>query len=44
MKYTKPQVVVLGQAVSVIEGYGKIGGSYDGPNQVLTTPAYDLDE
>jgi hypothetical protein len=44
MNYTKPEVAVLGQAVSVIEGVGKPGGSFDGGDTLLITSVYDLDE
>ena len=43
MNYTKPEVAVLGEAVSVIEHVGKIGMVADG-NPLKSTPAYDLDE
>lgn len=47
MKYTKPEVAVLGQAVRVIESLGKgTVGHLDGgqPPKIRFSPAYDLDE
>jgi hypothetical protein len=46
MNYTKPQVVVLGQAVSVIQSHVKFPvGTYDGiPPMFFENAAYDLDE
>lgn len=43
MNYTKPEVVVLGEAVSVIEVVRSIkpGTAFDGQ---LCNPDYDLDE
>ncbi len=43
MTYTKPEVAVLGNADTVIEHVGKIGGNPDSPLPNVT-PAYDLDE
>jgi hypothetical protein len=42
MNYTKPEIVVLGEAARVIEFTGKTGGVTDHPIKV--NPAYDLDE
>jgi hypothetical protein len=47
MKYTKPEVGVLGQAVQVIELVNppKITGNVDGSAFIwVPNPAYDLDE
>ena len=46
MKYTKPEVAVLGQAVSVIESQLtlKNKSSVDGAIPPRANPAYDLDE
>ncbi|MGA8429227.1 MAG: hypothetical protein WB729_05370 [Candidatus Sulfotelmatobacter sp.] len=46
MNYTKPRVVVLGQAVRVIEGYTAKAMPYAHPDggQTWFNPAYDLDE
>jgi hypothetical protein len=45
MKYTKPEVAVLGTAKAVIEQISpKPSGSADGTPKVLSNPAYDLDE
>ena len=45
MNYTKPEVAVLGEAVSVIESSRKSRGTVigDGSKSMLN-PAYDLDE
>lgn len=43
MNYTKPEVAVLGQAVTVIENINKFGSVTDGGPYNLN-PAYDLDE
>jgi hypothetical protein len=43
--YAKPEVAVLGKAVSVIEVIGKGGFPSDGSAEhQATNPAYDLDE
>ncbi|MGB8064994.1 MAG: hypothetical protein WCF26_24115 [Candidatus Sulfotelmatobacter sp.] len=47
MNYTKPEVAVLGEAVSVIEmiGTGKPSTKvFDGVGQSYAATAYDLDE
>jgi hypothetical protein len=46
MNYTKPEVVVLGTAHSVIEhATGKVGTGSDTSNPTgFQNPAYDLDE
>jgi hypothetical protein len=48
MKYTKPEVAVLGQAAQVIELMNppKLGSPTDGAagSSHATNPAYDLDE
>jgi hypothetical protein len=45
MNYTKPEVAVLGNASTVIEVIStKSGAPHDNNNQLLTGPAYDLDE
>jgi hypothetical protein len=45
MTYAKPEITVLGEAMSVIEAVGKIGTSFDqGDQQNDLNPAYDLDE
>lgn len=46
MNYTKPEVVVLGDAAQVIEGsLIKLGAFTDSQGSHLAiTPAYDLDE
>jgi hypothetical protein len=45
MEYTKPEVVVLANAISAIQG-SKIGGPVDQPDSltVKTTSAYEADE
>ena len=43
MNYTKPEVAVLGEAVSVIESHAK-GGKLDFDGRISEHPAYDLDE
>ena len=43
MKYTKPNVTVLGSAVEVIQGQLKNQSGQDGSGQP-NTAAYDLDE
>jgi hypothetical protein len=40
MNYTKPEVVVLGEAAEVIEILNRDGSNVD----AFTGPAYDLDE
>jgi hypothetical protein len=46
MSYTKPEVAVLGNAVSMIEQTGtkKLHVPDDGVPFFMTNPAYDLDE
>ena len=45
MNYTKPEVAVLGNAVSVIAGFPLIKGPYPAVDSRTTClPAYDLDE
>ncbi len=46
MKYTKPEVVLLGEATRVIESPSQKGSiTKDSEvNQTFTSPAYDLDE
>ena len=44
MNYTKPQIVVLGDASSLIEGCGKGVCPGDGGVDQTISGAYDLDE
>ena len=46
MKYTKPEVAVLGEAVSLIESYTGKGTAHPGDGSVfpVINAAYDLDE
>ena len=44
MNYTKPEVAVLGHAVSVIEGTNLKRGSITDGQSTKVVPAYDLDE
>ena len=47
MKYTKPEVAVLGNAVGVIEQLVPVKPQHrftDTPMQPMVNPAYDLDE
>jgi hypothetical protein len=44
MKYTKPEVALLGDAVVLIEHIGKTSGSPDLSPPQQGVPAYDLDE
>jgi hypothetical protein len=46
MNYSKPEIAVLGRAVSVIEQTGakKLHVPDDGIPFLMTNPAYDLDE
>jgi len=46
MKYTKPEISILGEAGKVIQGAGKIAPEQVDPNTGMVdfVPAYDLDE
>jgi hypothetical protein len=45
MKYSKPEVLVVGDATCVIEKTGtKVNGSISDPPLAALNPAYDLDE
>lgn len=44
MNYTKPEVAVLGKAVSVIESTHRKPSPITGDGSFLVNPAYDLDE
>jgi hypothetical protein len=44
MNYTKPEVALLGEAVSVIELVQNTKGIYSTDGQFPVNPAYDLDE
>lgn len=47
MKYSKPEVSLLGTAIRVIEQFPQIKGAElptDGANVRVLSPAYDLDE
>jgi hypothetical protein len=44
MNYTKPEVLVLGDAAEVIQGRGKVGPLQQDGVKPQFIPAYDLDE
>jgi hypothetical protein len=44
MKYVKPKIAVLGEAITVIEMTGKPGPSSEAPTPGTINTAYDLDE
>ena len=43
MTYAKPEVVLVGRAVGMVQMDSKTGGTQDGPD-TLTTGAYEADE
>jgi hypothetical protein len=43
MEYTKPEVLVLGQAVDAVQGVGKPGGHLDSSIE-YSSSAYEADE
>ncbi len=43
MKYTKPELLLLGQAVEAVQGVGKPGGSLDASIE-HSAGAYEADE
>jgi len=44
MKYTKPEVEVLGSARELVESFSPKGAAAVDSSQPNTNPAYDLDE
>ena len=44
MTYNKPNIEVLGKAESVIQSGKTVPSPTDAPDNLLITPAYDLDE
>ena len=44
MKYAKPEILLVDQAVCAIQGIGKPGGSTDLPMEERSTSAYEADE
>lgn len=44
MKYTKPEVLLLGPAVSAVQAHQKDGENLDSAAPTYSTAAYEVDE
>lgn len=44
MKYAKPEVSLVEQAISTIQSHTKPGGNEDLPDEAESTSAYEADE